>query len=51
MNKVRERVLEGMKSYMAFAEYKDLIAFVIGADYFTYDYELIQNLMQILEKL
>lgn len=39
MNKVRERVLEGMKPYMAFTEYKDLIAFVIGADYFTYDYE------------
>ena len=39
MNKVRERVLVDMPLYMAFAEHKDLIAFTVGADYFTYDNE------------
>lgn len=39
MNVIREKVLEDMKPYMAFAEHKDLVAFTVGADYFTYDYE------------
>ena len=39
MNAVRKKVLEDMNPYTAFAEHKDLIAFTVGADYFTYDYE------------
>ncbi len=39
MNKVREKVLSDMKPYMEFVEHKDLIAFTVGADYFTYDDE------------
>ena len=39
MNKVRERVLEGMNPYLDFAKHKDLIAITIGAEYFTYDCE------------
>lgn len=39
MNAVREKVLADMKPYMEFAEHKDLIAFIVGADYFTYDDE------------
>ena len=39
MNAVREKVLADMKPYVDFAEHKDLIAFTVGADYFTYDDE------------
>ena len=41
MNKVRERIIEdsNYKAYREFSEHKDLIAFVIGAEYFTYDYK------------
>lgn len=39
MNAVRKRVLEDMKPYMEFAQHKDLIAFTVGADYFSYDCE------------
>lgn len=39
MNAVRERVLEDMKPYLDFAKHKDLIAFSIGAEYYTYDCE------------
>lgn len=39
MNAVRERVLEDMKPYLEFAKHKDLIAFSIGAEYYTYDCE------------
>ena len=39
MNIVRRKVMEDMKLYREFAEHKDLIAFTVGADYFTYDDE------------
>ena len=39
MNKVRERVLEGMNPYLDFAQHKDLVAITIGAEYFNYDCE------------
>ena len=39
MNKVRERVLEGMKPYLDFAQHNDLVAITIGAEYFAYDCE------------
>ena len=39
MNAVRGKVLANMKPYLDFAQHKDLIAFTVGADYFTYDHE------------
>ena len=39
MNAVRAKIFADMKPYMDFAEHKDLVAFTVGADYFTYDYE------------
>ena len=39
MNAVRERVLSEIKPYKDFAEHKDLVAFTVGADYFSYDHE------------
>lgn len=39
MNKVREKILSDMPLYMDFGEHKDLIAFTVGAEYFTYDDE------------
>lgn len=39
MNAVRERVLDGIKPYMEFAEHKDLIAFCVCDGYFVYDCE------------
>ena len=39
MNKVREKVLEGMNPYLDFAQHKNLIAITIGAEYFCYDDE------------
>lgn len=39
MNIVREKILKNVNPYKDFTKYKDLIAFSIGADYFTYDYE------------
>ena len=39
MNAVREKVWENMNPYTAFAEHRDLVAFTVGADYFTYDHE------------
>lgn len=39
MNKVRKKVLSNMCDYLDFAEHKDLIAFSVGADYFTYDHK------------
>ena len=39
MNKVREKIIDDIKPYKEFAEHKDLIAFTVGADYFTYDDE------------
>ena len=44
MNEVRAKVLEDIKSYTEFAEHKDLVAFTVGADYFTYDYETDEEL-------
>ncbi len=44
MNTVRSRVLEDMKPYKEFAEHKDLVAFTIGADYFSYDCETDEEL-------
>lgn len=46
MNLVREKVIEqaDCKGYKEFAEYKDLIAFTLGAEYFTYDYETDETL-------
>lgn len=38
MNEVRKRVLNGLEYYADFAKHKDLVAFTVGADYFTYDY-------------
>lgn len=37
MNTVREKVISDMRPYMDFSAHKDLIAFTIGAEYFTYD--------------
>lgn len=39
MNTVREKVLADMKPYLEFAEHKDLVAFVVGESYFSYDCE------------
>lgn len=39
MNAVRSKVMEDMKPYMDFAKHRDLIAFVIGEEYFSYDIE------------
>lgn len=39
MNEVRKRVLDGIKPYLDFSKHKDLVAFTIGADYFSYDGE------------
>lgn len=44
MNKVREKIVNGIEPYVDFAEHKDLIAFTVGADYFTYDYETDEEL-------
>lgn len=44
MNKVREKIMNDIKPYMNFAEHKDLVAFTVGADYFTYDYETNEEL-------
>ena len=44
MNIVREKVMADMKPYMDFAEHKDLVAFTVGAEYFTYDDELDRDL-------
>lgn len=38
MNAVRKRVLDGIKPYLDFSKHKDLVAFTVGADYFTYDH-------------
>ena len=37
MNAVRSKVMEDMNPYMDFAKHRDLIAFVIGEEYFSYD--------------
>lgn len=39
MNEVRQRILDDIKPYVDFAEHKDLVAFTVGADYFSYDHE------------
>lgn len=39
MNAVRQRIMDKRGSYVNFAKHKDLIAFTVGADYFTYDAE------------
>ena len=39
MNAVRSKVMDDMKPYLDFAQHKDLVAFTVGADYFTYDAE------------
>ena len=39
MNAVREKILSCIKPYKDFNKCKDLVAFTIGSDYFTYDYE------------
>ena len=44
MNIVREKVLEDMNPYVDFAKHKDLVAFTIGADYFSYDCEADEEL-------
>lgn len=35
MNKIRERILTGVKPYVEFAEHKDLVAFCVCGEYFT----------------
>lgn len=40
MNIVRKRILESIKPYINFAEHKDLIAFCVCDEYFTYDVDL-----------
>ena len=44
MNTVREKVMADMKPYLDFAQHKDLIAFTVGADYFSYDCEADEEL-------
>lgn len=44
MNIVRKRILENTKPYMDFSKCRDLVAFDIGADYFTYDHETYEEL-------
>lgn len=39
MNTVRKRVLEDIKPYIDFWKHKDLIAFTVGSEYFTYNSE------------
>lgn len=39
MNAVREKILSEIMPYKDFAKHKDLVAFTVGADYFSYDYE------------
>ena len=39
MNAVRKKVMNGMNPYLDFAQHKDLIAFTVGAEYFSYDSE------------
>ena len=39
MNAVRERIMKERQPYVDFSKHKDLIAFTVGADYFTYDGE------------
>ena len=51
MNVVRKKVLENIKPYMEFAEHKDLIAFTVGAEYFSYDYETNDELEADFEEL
>lgn len=36
---IKNKITSDIKPYIAFAEHKDLIAFTVGAEYFTYDYE------------
>ena len=39
MNAVRNKVMADINPYLEFSHHKDLIAFTVGADYFTYDYK------------
>ena len=39
MNKVRERILASIEPYIDFAKHKDLIAFCVCDECFTYDVE------------
>lgn len=39
MNIVRERIMNRKGYYANFSKHKDLVAFTVGADYFTYDSE------------
>lgn len=39
MNKIRKRLLENITPYRDFEKHKDLIAFVVCGEYFSYDYE------------
>ena len=39
MNKVRKEVMDGIAPYVDFSKHRDLVAFTVGADYFSYDYE------------
>lgn len=39
MNTVRKRVIENIKPYIGSLKHKDLTAFTVGAEYFTYDHE------------
>lgn len=39
MNIIRQKILADTKPYTDCWKHKDLISFVIGVDYFTYDYE------------
>lgn len=51
MNAVRERVLNGIKPYLDFAQHRDLIAITVGADYFTYDIEADKELEADFEEV
>ena len=39
MNKVRERILASIEPYLDFGKHKDLIAFCVCGEYFSYDVE------------
>ena len=45
MNAVRKKVMTDIKPYLDFGKHKDLVAITIGADYFTYDWEIDTDLV------
>lgn len=51
MNAVRSKVMDNMKPYLDFAQHKDLVAFTVGAEYFTYDAEADKELEADFEEV